>query len=202
MKRTFKRVMMIAIVGAIVLSLSSCLWFLSIGNKFTAGGSDFKIASAIAFDYGELEPGIYGMELMLLGEDVTYNADADEFSGHGPIALLAVASTAPVVAEGTYPVMETGLEEPPVVEIAIFYGPINFDSEDPPEQGWIATSGSLSIAEVLIGDWLLEWSMQGIDMEDADATIEGKYRGEIQIIDYSAYVSIEGALPAWLPGIE
>ena len=186
--KVVKRLAMVTLVVALVLSLGSCLWFLTLGNKITLGDTEFEPARAIVGELDDLgDQHIVGV--FLLGEGVGFTA-AEGFSGQGSIVFLVLLSSGSGLVEGEYGFNEMA-EAPP----ALLYGEfaINYNFEDymdePDVYGYLDApdaSGSLSIAEVLVGDWLLEWDFVALNgLAEGTLQCAGKYRGEFEVMDLS-----------------
>ena len=189
--RMVKRVAMATLVFSIVLSLGSCLWFLAMGNKATLGDGEFDIERAIV---GELdaEGDVHFVGLFFLGEGVGFT-EGDGFSGQGSIIFLGILSSASGLVEGTYPYDYEAMEPNALVtgELAInadldeYTEPDIAGLLDPPD-----SSGSMSIAEVTVGDWLVEWDLVVMnDLAEGTLPCTGKYRGEFEVMDMSEVFS-------------
>lgn len=188
--RSLKRAVMIAVLGAVVLSLSSCLWFVARDNSFTVGGTVYDLKTMYVGSV-EVDPGLYMVEIFLAPDGVSYDEATDTFSGSGPGGMIVLISESNGLAAGTYGIPQDPEDPLPWTYMVYMTMQTDYDwtgmSTVEPDSYAVAgiemgfeSTGTLTIGEPTIGDWLLEWSYTGADEEETPVSFSGKFQGNIE----------------------
>ena len=179
MKLKVRRVVVVAVLGAVLLSLTSCLWFLQIGNASTVGDAKFKLESMVV---NVINSGLGTiLEIWLLDDRISYDPDTNELSGIGSWTELVLQADRPGLAEGSYPMDPDSSDWQ-----ALTYVGTEIDQEitNPAYDvgGWADVvsghTGAVNISEVKVGEWLIEWDVTGLsDPDRVETTMSGRFRG-------------------------
>jgi hypothetical protein len=190
--RNAKRVVFAVIVAVFALSLSSCLWFLTRGNKATLGDTEFGVDRMLVGIGDDTGDG-HLVAIWFVDENVEFSAE-EGAGGTGSAAVFALYSPLPGLAEGEYPVDldATGANALLGGQVLIDY---DFDAGGIPETSMVIApphdGGSMNVREVLVGDWMIEWDVAGVDPGDDGSPISsaGRFRGEPVLVEISLLLS-------------
>ena len=171
--RVLTKILMVGVLVAWALSLSSCLWFFSIFNKATVGGVDVELTHAAVLDTGSAGDGTVTF-IILMSDGLDYSGFSGVV-GTGDAVMLIVLADGTGLIEATYPFNDDPLGPPALLGGEAIQ---TFDSVAGTVEADIGIdTGEVIIAEVMVGDWMIEWDCSGTDaVGGASATTTGKIR--------------------------